>query len=47
MSDPVDMEVSLPPQPTPTPVPEQPKSLLGGFFEWLFGPIIRLFGGGK
>ena len=47
MSDPVDMEVSLPPQPTPTPVPEQPKSLLGGFFAWLFGPIIRLFGGGK
>ena len=47
MSDPVGMEVSMPPQPTPTPVPEQPKSLLGGFFEWLFGPIIRLFGGGK
>ena len=46
-SDPVEMEVSQPPQPTPTPVPEQPKSLLGGFFEWLFGPIIRLFGGGK
>ena len=47
MSDPVAMEVSLPSQPTPTPVPEQPKSLLGGFFAWLFGPIIRLFGGGK
>ena len=46
-SDPVEMEVSLPPQPTPTPAPEQPKSLLGGFFAWLFGPIIRLFGGGK
>ena len=46
-SDPVEMEVSLPSQPTPTPVPGQPKSLLGGFFEWLFGPIIRLFGGGK
>ncbi len=45
-SDPVEMEVSLP-QPTPTPVPEQPKSLIGGFLEWLFGPIIRLFGGGK
>ena len=46
-SDPVEMEVTLPAQPTPTPVPEQPKSFLAGFFEWLFGPIIRLFGGGK
>ena len=44
ISDPVTMEVSVQaPAATPTPVPEQPKSLLGGFFEWLFGPIIRLF----
>ena len=46
-SDPVTMEVSLPAQPEPTPVPEQPKSVFAGFLEWLFGPIIRLFGGGK
>ena len=44
MSDPVMMEVSFQ-QPTPTPMPEQPKSFLSGFFEWLFGPLIRLFGG--
>ena len=44
MSDPVMMEVSFQ-QPAPTPVPEQPKSFLAGFFEWLFGPLIRLFGG--
>ena len=44
MSDPVMMEVSFQ-QPTPTPMPEQPKSFLGGFFEWLFGPLIRLFRG--
>ena len=44
MSDPVMMEVSMA-QPAPTPVPEQPKSFLGGFFAWLFGPLIRLFGG--
>ena len=44
MSDPVMMEVSMA-QPAPTPVPEQPKSFLGGFFEWLFGPLIRLFRG--
>ncbi len=44
VSDPVEMEVHLP-APTATPVPEQPQSFLGGFFHWLFGPIIRLFGG--
>ena len=44
VSEPVMMEVSMA-QPTPTPVPEQPKSFLGGFFSWLFGPIIRLFSG--
>ena len=43
-SDPVQMKVSLP-EPVPTPTPEPPKSLWRGFFEWLFGPIIRLFGG--
>ena len=46
-SDPVMMEVSMPVQPTPTPVPEKPKSVFIGFLEWLFSPIIRLFGGGK
>ena len=44
VSDPVTMQVSLP-EPTPTPVPEESHSFLGGFFHWLFGPIIRLFGG--
>lgn len=44
MSEPVMMEVSMA-QPAPTPVPEQPKSFLAGFFEWLFGPLIRLFRG--
>ena len=47
VSDPVAMEVNIPIQPTQIPEPEQPQSLLGGFFAWLFGPIIRLFGGGK
>ena len=44
VSDPVTMEVSIQsPTPAPTPQPEQPKSFLAGFFEWLFGPILRLF----
>ena len=25
--------------------PEESHSFFGGFFHWLFGPIIRLFGG--
>ena len=44
VSDAVEMEVSTA-QTAPTPEPEQPKSFLAGFFEWLFGPLIRLFGG--
>ena len=46
VSEPVEMEVaSAQTAPTPTPEPEQPKSFLAGFFEWLFGPLIRLFKG--
>lgn len=48
VSDAVDMMVSVSePSTTPTPIPEpaQPKSVFLGFLEWLFGPIIRLFGG--
>ncbi len=45
-SDFVTMQVSAPePTPTPTPEPEVQRSFLSGFFHWLFGPIIRLFGG--
>ena len=44
ISDPVMMQVSLP-EPTPVPTPEPQRSFLGGFFHWLFGPLIRLFGG--
>ena len=44
VSDAVEMEVSAA-QPAPTPEPEQPKSIFIGFLEWLFGPLIRLFGG--
>lgn len=48
VSDPVEMEVSsAQTAPTPEPEPEQPKSFFAGFFEWLFGPLIRLFGGKK
>ena len=44
-SDFVTMQVSVPePTPTPTPEPEVQRSFLGGFFHWLFGPILRLFG---
>ena len=46
ISDPIQMQVSMP-EPIPEPTPEPPASLWQGFFEWLFGPIIRLFGGGK
>ena len=44
ISDPIQMQVSMP-EPIPEPTPEPPASLWQGFFEWLFGPIIRLFGG--
>ncbi len=44
-SDFVTMQVSVPePTPTPTPEPEAQRSFFGGFFHWLFGPILRLFG---
>ena len=46
VSDAVEMEVSsAQTTPTPEPEPEQPKSFFAGFFEWLFGPLIRLFRG--
>lgn len=46
VSEPVEMEVTTAQTaPTPIPEPEQPKSFLAGFFEWLFGPLIRLFKG--
>ena len=46
VSDAVEMEVSsAQTAPTPEPEPEQPKSFFAGFFEWLFGPLIRLFRG--
>ena len=48
ISDPVKMQVSVPRTPTeavPTPEPEPKRSFWGGFFHWLFGPLIRLFGG--
>ncbi len=48
VSDPVRMEVSVPqtaPDSVPTPEPEPQRSFWGGFFHWLFGPLIRLFGG--
>lgn len=44
ISDPVKMQVSIP-EPTATPEPEAQRSFLSNFFHWLFGPIIRLFGG--
>ena len=48
LSDPVKMQVSVPqrtPEAVPTPEPEPKRSFWGGFFHWLFGPLIRLFGG--
>ena len=44
ISDPVDMEVASA-EPIPTPTPEPQRSFFSDFFHWLFGPIIRLFGG--
>ncbi len=47
ISDPITMQVSIPAStatPIPTPEPEH-HSVFGGFLRWLFGPIIRLFGG--
>ncbi len=44
ISEPVTMQVSMP-EPTPVPTPQPQGSFLGGFFHWLFGPLIRLFGG--
>ena len=39
------MQVSVPePTPTPTPEPEAERGFFSGFFHWLFGPILRLFG---
>ena len=44
-SDFVTMQVSAPePTPTPTPEPEAQRGFFSGFFHWLFGPILRLFG---
>ena len=44
-SDFVTMQVSAPePTPTPTPEPEAERGFFSGFFHWLFGPILRLFG---
>ena len=44
-SDFVTMQVSVPePTPTPTPEPEAQRGFFSGFFHWLFGPILRLFG---
>lgn len=43
-SAPVEMSVSGVVS-TEEPTTEKPTSFLGGFFRWLFGPILRLFGG--
>lgn len=46
-SDPIGLQAAVTPEPSATPVVEEVKqgNWFTRFFRWLFGPIIRLFGG--
>ena len=46
-SDPIGLQAAVTPEPSATPVPEEVEegNWFTRFLKWLFGPIIRLFGG--
>ena len=46
-SDPIGLQAAVTPEPSVTPVPEEVEegNWFTRFLKWLFGPIIRLFGG--
>ncbi len=46
-SDPIGLQAAVTPEPSATPIVEEAKkgNWFTRFFRWLFGPIIRLFGG--